>query len=128
MKVKVNAHISTAAILKSRGLGGSTAARRHLANTVRRLSDPYVPMQQGTLKNTAQIDAEGKSITYSQPYARYQYHGKLMVGRAPKRLTNVDLHHHGAPMRGAFWDKRMMQARGDEVIDDLAKFVGGKRK
>ena len=128
MKVKVNAHISTAAILKKRGLGSSPAARRHLANTVRRLSDPYVPMQQGTMKNTAQITADAKAIVYPQPYSRYQYYGKLMVGRAPKRLTNVDLLHHGAPMRGPFWDKRMMQARGDEVVDDLARFVGGKRK
>lgn len=128
MKVKVNANISTAAILKKRGLGRDFSARRHLANTVRRLSDSYVPMQQGTLKNTAQIDADAKSIIYGQPYARYQYHGKLMIGRAPKRLTNIDLDHHGAPMRGPFWDKRMMQARGNEVIDDLARFVGGKRK
>lgn len=126
--MKVNVNLSTAAILKKRGLGSDFSARRHLANTVKRLSDPYVPMQQGPLKNTAQIEADAKSIIYGQPYARYQYHGKLMVGRAPKRLTNIDLDHHGAPMRGPFWDKRMMQARGNEVVDDLARFVGGKRK
>lgn len=126
--MRVDVSINTAAILKKRGLGGDSAARRHLATTVRRLSDPYVPMHQGTLKNTAQIDADAKAIIYGQPYARYQYYGKLMVGRAPKRLTNIDLDHHGAPMRGPHWDKRMMEARGDEVIDDLARFVGGKRK
>ena len=128
MKIKVDARINTAAILSSRGLGNRKAAHRHLANTVRRMSDPYVPMQHGVLKNTAQIVDEGSTLLYHGPYARYQYHGKLMIGRAPKRLTGIDLTYSGAPMRGPKWDKRMMADRGAEVVDDLAKFVGGKRK
>ncbi|WP_050698980.1 minor capsid protein [Anaeromassilibacillus senegalensis] len=119
-RTKIYPRIETGAILRSRGLGASTSARRHLAVTVARLSDKYVPMQSSTLKNTRQIDSEGRAILYNQPYANTQYEGKSRSG-AP-------LNYHGAPMRGPHWDKRMMADRGDEVIDDLAKFVGGKRK
>lgn len=128
MKVKIHPHIEPGPILDTRGLGGSTAARKHLANTVARLSDPYVPMQQGILKNTRQIDVDGKAILYNQPYAHYQYYGEVMGGRAPKQYTGAKNDYHGKPMRGKEWDKRMLADRGDEVVDDLAKFVGGKRK
>lgn len=128
MKITIHPHIEPGQILETRGLGGSSAARRHLATTVARLSDKYVPMQQGALKNTVQIDAEGKAILYNQPYAHYQYEGQVMGGRVPKHYTGAAITYHGAPMRGPRWDKRMMADRGNEVIDDLAKFVGGKRK
>lgn len=128
MNFKVN--VDPAAILKSRGLGGSTAARRHLASTVARLCDPYVPMRQGFLKNQEKITEDGGAVAvvYTEPYAHYQYRGEVMAGRAPKHYTGRPMDHHGAPMRGKEWDKRMMADRGDEVVDDLAKFVGGERK
>ena len=129
MNIKVN--VNSAAILNSRGLGGSTAARKHLASTVKRLCDPYAPMSSGSgahMKNLAQVAQDGSQILYSGPYAHYQYKGEVMAGRAPKHYTGRDISYHGAPMRGKEWDKRMMADRGDEVIDDLAKFVGGKRK
>lgn len=128
MKLNVKTDIKPAAILRARGLGSSSAARKHLAATVKRLSDPYVPMQQGTLKNTAQVIDEGRGIKYPQPYAHYQYVGEVMAGRVPKSYTGRPINYHGAPMRGRDWDKRMMADRGNEVVDDLATFVGGKRK
>lgn len=120
MRVTIHPRIATTSILNSRGLGNSPAARKHLAVTVARLSDKYVPMQTGTLKNTRLISDDGRTIAYIQPYASYQYGGISSRG--------LPLNYHGAPMRGAYWDKRMMADREDEVIDDLAKFVGGHRK
>lgn len=128
MKVEIHPDIKTGAILEGRGLGSSSAARKHLAATVARLSDSYVPMAQGTLKNTRQIDVDGKAVLYQQPYAHYQYYGEVMAGRAPKQYTGKAIDYHGGPMRGPEWDKRMMADRHDEVVDDLAKFVGGHRK
>ena len=129
MKLKVkNLDIRTKTILRLRGLGDSPAACKHLANTVRRLSDPYVPMQQGNLKNTAQIINDGRGILYDQPYAPYQYYGEVMAGRAPKHYTGRPLDYHDKPRRGPNWDKRMMADHGEEVMDDLARFVGGHKK
>lgn len=126
MKVKTN--IQPAAILRARGLGDSDRARVYLANEVARFSDPYVPMQQGTLKNNRQIAGDGRTITYSQPYAHYQYTGEVMAGRAPKHYTGKSLQYHGAPMRGANWDKRMMADRKDDLTQSVAQYVGGKPK
>lgn len=145
MSVKIN--VNSLAILNSRGLGSSTRARKHLASTVGRLCDPYVPMSAGSgahMKNQRQVvKAENSGavvLIYDGPYAHYQYKGEVMgpnytngkgrfwSGKAPKYYTGRAIQYHGAPMRGKEWDKRMMADRGDEVIDDLAKFVGGKRK
>lgn len=141
MKVKIKADIPQQIILKSRGLGKSNAATKVLANTVARLSDPYVPMDPGSkvhMKNAYTIASDGSSITYLGPYAHFQYVGEVMVGvktgspyaksGEPKCGTGRELSYHGAPMRGKEWDKRMMADRGDEVTKAVADYVGGKPK
>lgn len=123
MNVKVKIDINTARIMRSRGLGGSTAAQKFLASEVARLCDPYVPMQQGLLKNLHTIASDGSAITYTQPYAHYQYYGKAMAGRAPKHYTGDDLTYHGAPMRGPQWDQRMMADKRNELEANLAAYI-----
>lgn len=126
MRIKADIHPKT--ILRSRGLGDDDGARLRLASTVKRLCDPYVPMQQGVLKNTAQVAADGSSILYPQPYAHYQYYGEVMAGRAPKHYTGKPIDYHGAPMRGPRWDKRMLADHKREIEEDLANYVGGRPK
>lgn len=139
MKVKVN--INPQAILEARGLGSSNAATKFMAETVARLSDPYIPMSPGSgahMKDGYTIASDGSSITYRGPYAHFQYVGEVMVGvktgspyaksGEPKRGTGRPLTYHGAPMRGKEWTKRMMADRGDEVTKAVADFVGGKPK
>lgn len=143
MKVKVKVDINPAQILASRGLGSSHAAQYYLASEMVRLSDPYVPFRQGTLKNSAAIARDGSAITYPGPYAHYQYVGRVMgpnipiikggqlagfFSRGPKRYTGASLQYHGAPMRGPQWDKRMLADKSEELIKSLANYVGGKPK
>ena len=78
MKVNVKADIKPETILKARGLGSSNAATKVLAETVARLSDPYVPMSPGSgahMKNAYTIASDGSSITYRGPCAHFQYVG-----------------------------------------------------
>jgi hypothetical protein len=126
LKIKVD--INTAKIMKQRGLGGDNRAQIFLASEVKRLSDPYVPMQQGALKNNAVIASDGSALTYTQPYAHYQYYGEVMAGRAPKHYTGKALTYSGGGLRGSNWDKRMIIDRGDDLTESIAKFVGGKPK
>lgn len=141
MKVKITNNIDPEAILRSRGLGSSNEATKLLAETVARLSDPYVPMSPGSgahMKEGYTIASDGSSITYRGPYAHFQYVGEVMVGvktgspyaksGEPKRGTGRPLSYHGAPMRGKEWTKRMMADRGAEVVKSLAVYVGGKPK
>ena len=123
MKVTVKVDIDTAKIMRQRGLGGDFGAQRFLASEVARLCDPYVPMQQGMLKNQRIIAQDGSSLTYTQPYAHYQYYGEVMAGRAPKKYTGKKLTYHGAPMRGPQWEKRMMADKRGELEKSLAAFV-----
>ena len=123
MKVTVKVDINTAKIMRQRGMGGDHGAQRFLASEVQRLCDPYVPMQQGMLKNQNIIAQDGSSITYTQPYAHYQYYGQAMAGRAPKKYTGNELNYHGAPMRGKEWDKRMMADKREEVERNLEAYI-----
>lgn len=123
MSVDVKVDIPTAKILKARGLGSDTGARKHLASEVKRLCDPYVPMQQGALKNNATIAADGSQLIYTQPYAHYQYYGKVMAGRAPKQYTGDDLTYHGAPMRGPQWEKRMLADKSKDLEKSLDAYI-----
>lgn len=124
MKVTVKVDVDTAKIMRARGLGGDNRAQVYLASEVKRLSDPYVPMQQGLLKNMAVVASDGSTLTYTQPYAHYQYYGEVMAGRAPKQYTGAPLTYHGAPMRGKQWDKRMMADKGDELPKNLKAYIG----
>lgn len=121
MSVKVN--LPKAEILKRLGLGGTNKVQKYLASQVKRLCDPYVPMQQGTLKNNATVAGDGSNIVYTQPYAHYQYYGKVMAGRAPKKYTGKKIDYHGAPMRGKQWDKRMLADKSKDLERSIDAYI-----
>lgn len=105
--------------------GAFTAAQKYIDNEVLRLSDPYLPFQSGMLKKSGILGTVLGSgeVIYNAPYARYLYYGKVMVGRAPKQLTDTDLTFHGAPMRGAFWFERMKADKKDQILRGAAKII-----
>lgn len=138
MRINVTLDIDAEKILRERGLGESNRVQQVLASEVKRQADPYVPMQQGILKNTAQDSEDGSEIVYNQPYAKYQYYGKVMrdangrafYGGAPKHVTDEDIQYHddGTGLRGAHWIERMMADKKEEILDTVAREVGGKAK
>lgn len=65
-------------IIKRLGLQENGKATKYLRDGVDRLSDPYVPMRSGTLKNTKQYPSNHE-IKYVMPYAHYMYMGKKAV-------------------------------------------------
>lgn len=128
MKVKIETTIDCKKILQSHGLGRDGKAAKHLANLIARYSDKRVPFHDGPLKNQYTIYTQNSAaiLEYTQPYAHYQYHGKVMVGRAPKHYISKPLTYNQAPTRGSKWDVRTMQADGAKIVSDFAAFVGGK--
>lgn len=120
MKVKVD--INPGKILANMGLGGSKKVQKYLASEVKRLSGPYTPFRQGDLKKP-QIASDGSYIVYSQPYAHYQWYGKVMAGRPPKKYTGGDLTYNGAPMRGPRWTERMMIDKRKEIENNVEQFI-----
>ena len=122
MSLNVKVDIPTQKILSSRGLGNDNKARKFLASEVKRFCDPYVPFQQGPLKNMTQIASDGSQLIYTQPYAHYQYKGEVMAGRAPKHYTGDSLTYHGA-MRGKEWDKRMLADKSKDLERSTEAYI-----
>ncbi len=104
-------------ILARRGLQDNGPAQRKAASELKRMCDPYVPMNTGTLKNTAQVQQDG--VLYVQPYASSQYYGNGGFGKEGMNQGG---------QRGKEWDKRMMADHGKEYVNAVAKIVGGKAK
>lgn len=77
-------------------------AQKFIDHEVIRLCSPMVPFRSGMLDKSGilgTVPGEGE-VVYNAPYARYHYYGRLMVGKAPKKLTNRNMQYHGAPRRG----------------------------
>lgn len=70
----------------------------------------YVPFLEGPLSQTIEVSPEG--VRYTQPYAHYQYHGEGFN-------HTLDVH----PLATAFWDKVMMQDRGEEFIKAVEEIL-----
>lgn len=135
MKIKVVSNIdSIGKILRKRGLETNGRVQKIMTVTCARYMDQYVPMSQGVLKNTRIINTD--SVDFVTPYAKFLYHGKVMIGeksRSPwaklgekKIVTSKELTYHGAPKRGAFWDKRMWADKKTVIIKSVARAAGGK--
>ena len=115
--------------LASRGLEAQGKAQQFLDNEVIRTTDAYVPLDSGKLKQSAISGTKVGSgkIVYNTPYSRYQYYQKLMVGRAPKTLTNKDLQYHsGDSKRGGFWFLRSKADNLDSWLKGVAQVIGGR--
>lgn len=134
MKIKVTVSMDKNQVISRRGLGADNNVRKHLASTVKRLSAPYVPMQSGMLRNTAEISSDGKMLTYTQPYAHYQYYGQVMgpnvltkdgwisiAKKGGKQYTGAAIKNH---VGGPYWDKRMMADRREDVVRAVQKYIG----
>lgn len=128
MNVKTN--IDAKKILRKHGLGSDQRAAKQLATMIARHADKRVPFRDGPLKNTRQITANngGVQLVYPQPYAHYQWEGKVMGGRAPKHYTGASLDYAGAPTRGDHWVDRTWEEDGGKITSEFAKVVGGKKK
>lgn len=126
MNVKIDIN-PTPAILKAHGLDKSgTVQKFHTQNVLRRIQR-YMPYRSGmTIKVTiAQTDINKPEIVTDTPYARYLYHGKVMIGRAPKVVTNIPLSYTKTKntLAGPYWDKRLLEAERDAMVADLQRFI-----
>lgn len=107
-------------ILNERGLGVDPLVRKYIAKNVRDRCERRVPLRTGRLRDSAEVSADGRSITYNVPYAKYQYAGVSGRGKP--------LNYNGAPMRGGYWDRRMAADEGAEIAADVKAYIGGLKK
>ena len=118
----------TSVVMTQRGLEERGRVQQYIDNEVLKRSEPYTPLETGTLSKSGQLNTVLGSgeVIWSTPYARYQYYGKVMAGSAPKKVTDKALKYHGGGARGEKWFERMKAAHKDGILSGAAKIAGGK--
>lgn len=105
-------------VIKARlGIEPNGRVQKFFTNTCYKHMDKYVPQDSGDLRTI--VDIQPNSITYEMPYARYQYYGVREDG------THV-VHNYTTPGTGTYWDKRMVSAEMQNVVEEVQNYVGGK--
>ena len=126
-KLKMN---STSRIMKDHGLNKNGHVTRYMRDTVDRLSNQYIPFRQGMLRRNKAYPSNHE-IKYISPYAKYQYHGKLMLTKSgsswaklgeKKIITSKNLKYHTFGT-GAKWDKLMLQRRENDLIKAVQDYI-----
>ena len=101
-----------------------------IAQDIYRLSEPYTPRDSGNLYRNVTI--KGGEITYNAPYAHYQYYGMAMVDKngsafaslgQKKHYNGKSLQYHNGGMRGKQWDKRLINDRLRDIINDTMLYL-----
>ncbi|MBQ7798745.1 MAG: hypothetical protein IJ371_06460 [Clostridia bacterium] len=97
------------------GIEPNGRVQKFFSNTCYKHINKYVPMDEGNLRINADVKAD--SITYESPYARYQYYG---ISKSGKPLN------YRTPGTGDYWDKRMVSAEMEQVVQEVQNYIGGK--
>ena len=99
------------------GINPDGRVQKFFTNTCYKHMNKYVPKDEGNLRTI--VDIQNNSITYESPYAHYQYIGMRDDG------THV-IKRHTTSGTGPYWDRRMVSAEMQDVVNEVQKYVGGK--
>lgn len=120
---------------------GGEGVIKTFANEAKKRMLPYVPANNLVLaeKNVRVYTENGKGIVhYLSPYARFQFEGKVMVGREShspwahygehKVVTsqNIDYNTFRHPLATSHWDKAMMTARKEDIARAVQNYIRKK--
>lgn len=109
---------STQKILLKRYLNNNGEAQMKFSKECAKNMNNYIPFLSGRLKDM-NVVVNRNNVTYNAPYARKQYYTNKGLGKQGISLGGI---------RGKFWDKRMWNDRGNDVVKSIAQFVGGRSK
>ena len=98
--------------------GKITKAQKVIDSEVLRLSEKYIPLLTGTLRNSGIIgtDIGSGKVSWIAPYAKRQYY----KGRRPGTQQ-------AGPLRGRFWFERMKAVHKKEILDAAKKAMSGNQ-
>lgn len=129
MKVKVEMK-PVRTIVNRLGVGKRGDVQQFVTNTINRRITRYMPYRSSALSTKLKHIKSPTEIEVLGPYAQYQYYGKVMVGRAPKTVTDRDLDYTQSrthnPKAGPYWDRALMASEGQQIRAEVQRYV--KRK
>ena len=111
-------YIKPTSVIKARlGIDPDGRVQLFFTNSCYRHMDKYVPLRDtGNLRTVVTI--EPRVIIYESPYAHYQYIGMRQDG------THV-VRNYTTPGTGPYWDKRMVSAEMQDVLNEVQNYIGG---
>jgi len=133
--------------IRTLGLNEKGRVQQYVTNEVLRLSDPYIPFDEGALKGSGHIENETDVVWGGQAalYVRYMWNGIVYEDpdlhcagfeaadggwRSRKGVKKVPtdrlIEYRGAPLRGAYWVPRMLQNGGLRQIEAGARREAGR--
>jgi len=128
------------------GINNGGPVHAFFTATCAKAMDKFVPFASGTMATNVKTQKTQKThkhmsetviqggqptsnvttdtITYTTPYARYQYYGMRQDGS--HKIVKRDLSMH--PLATSYWDKKMWTAKGEDVIKQTQNYLnrGGK--
>ena len=149
--MKVKLHLPDASkLVRSKGLGSDGSVQQfHTQNVLKRIKR-YMPYRSGaTYKITvAQTDIRKPEIVTDTSYAKYLFHGKVMIDPklgvagfmttegwrsrkdCVKVRTNRDLQYFRGknPQAGPRWDRALSANEGKAMAADLQNFINRRSK
>lgn len=132
--------------LKRLGLTGGGKTQLFATNEAKRLMQPYVPVQNHALRQSARIVDNGTAVEYQSPYAHYQYRGVLYVDpitgkgsffkegyghwsrKGVDKVKSDRELKYSNPNASKEWDKKMMQEKGKEYIQAIQDYLDKEYK
>ena len=109
---------NTGRILLKRYLNKDAQAQEKFTKECAKWMNNYVPYKTGRLKDMM-VEIQTSKVIYKAPYARKQYYTNKGLGKQGNSVGGL---------RGKFWDKRMWNDRGNDIVKSIAQFVGGRAK
>ena len=111
MDVKMN----PTSVIKARlGIEPNGRVQKFFTNTCYKHMDKYVPKDDGNLRTNVSIETD--KVIYESPYAEYQYYGQREDG-------THKVQHYTTPGTGPYWDKRMVSAEMQDVVEEVQDYV-----
>lgn len=106
-------------VIKARlGIEPNGRVQKVLTHSCRIHMDKYIPMSdlesRGDLRTI--VDERPTEIEYEVPYAHAQYVG----------FTKGPVVNYTTPGTGPYWDKRMVSAEIQDVVNEVQNAIGGK--
>lgn len=105
-------------ILLKRYLNKDGQAQEKFTKECAKWMNNYVPYDHGGLKDI-RVEINKDKVIYNSDYAKKQYYTNKGLGKEGNSVGGL---------RGKFWDKRMWNDRGNDVVKSIAQFVGGRAK
>lgn len=131
MSTKIKVEMKPVNVIVNRlGVGKNGNVQLFVTNTINRRITRYMPYRSSTLSTKLKIIKSPTEIEVLGPYARYQYYGKVMVGKPPKTVTGRDLDYSQSrnhnPLAGPYWDRALMAAEGKQIAAEVQQYVDRK--